>query len=74
MPAKTSLIYLLLDGTNLTIKDANNNLLTIENASGSSDIPAVSFAPILLYKSFVQVLDANGIDFQTRINELQGGT
>ena len=74
MPARTSLIYLLLDGTNLTIKDANNNLLTIENASGSSDIPAVSFAPILLYKSFIQVLDANGIDFQTRINESQGGT
>lgn len=60
MPERTSGIYFVLNNSTLSIKDANNNLLTLGNVgSDSSSSSVASFSPVLINNSSIRTFDTS---------------
>ena len=69
MITRTSLIYLLLDDTELTIKDANDNLLNLTNGGGSStNISGFLFNSVRTESQINDLNPATGRTFDERAN------
>lgn len=60
MSERTSGIYFVLNNSTLSIKDANNNLLTLGNVgSDSSSSSVASFSPVLINNSSIRTFDTS---------------
>lgn len=69
MTTRTSLIYLLLDDAELTIKDANDNLLNLTNGGGSStNISGFLFNSVRTESQINDLNPATGRTFDERAN------
>lgn len=69
MTTRTSLIYLLLDDAELTIKDANDNLLNLTNGGGSStNISGFLFNSVRTESQINDLNPATGKTFDERTN------
>lgn len=69
MTTRTSLIYLLLDDAELTIKDANDNLLNLTNGGGSStNISGFLFNSVRTESQINDLNPATGRTFDERTN------
>lgn len=75
MSERTSGIYFVLNNSTLSIKDANNNLLTLGNVGNNISLnPTVSFTPLSIYPSTEITVDpSEGTSLESHFEQQEGG-
>ena len=75
MSERTSGIYFVLNNSTLSIKDANNNLLTLGNVGNNISLnPTVSFTPLSIYPSTEITVNPNeGTSLESHFEQQEGG-
>lgn len=75
MVNRTAAIYFVLNNSTLSIKDANNNLLTLGNVGNNISLnPTVSFTPLSIYPSTEITVNPNeGTSLESHFEQQEGG-